>query len=37
MIKEFSVYMTKDGRVSVAGISTKNNAYLAHALHEVTK
>jgi len=37
MIKEFSVYMTKDGRVSVAGISSKNNSYLAHALHQVTK
>ncbi|XP_070574974.1 aspartate aminotransferase, mitochondrial-like [Ptychodera flava] len=35
--KDFSVYLTKDGRISVAGISSKNNAYLAHAIHEVTK
>ena len=35
--KDFSVYLTKDGRISVAGISSKNNAYLAHAMHEVTK
>ncbi|XP_038069403.1 aspartate aminotransferase, mitochondrial-like [Patiria miniata] len=37
MTKDFSVYLTKDGRISVAGISSKNNAYLAHAIHEVTK
>jgi aspartate aminotransferase len=32
-----SVYMTKDGRVSVAGISSGNVEYLAHAMHQVTK
>jgi aspartate aminotransferase len=37
LTKEFSVYLTKDGRISVAGVSSKNNAYLAHAIHEVTK
>ncbi|XP_022082242.1 aspartate aminotransferase, mitochondrial-like isoform X2 [Acanthaster planci] len=37
LIKDFSVYLTKDGRISVAGISSKNNAYLAHAMHEVSK
>jgi len=37
LINEFSVYLTKDGRISVAGVSSKNNAYLAHALHQVTK
>jgi len=37
MINEHSVYMTKDGRISMAGVSTKNNAYLARALHDVTK
>ncbi|CAF0924024.1 unnamed protein product [Brachionus calyciflorus] len=37
LIKEFSVYLTKDGRISVAGVSSKNNAYLAHAIHQVTK
>jgi len=35
--KEFSVYLTKDGRISVAGISSKNVDYLAHAMHSVTK
>lgn len=34
---DYSVYLTKDGRISVAGVSSKNNAYLAHALHMVTK
>jgi aspartate aminotransferase len=37
LIKEFSVYLTNDGRISVAGVSSKNNAYLAHAIHQVTK
>jgi len=35
--KEFSVYLTKDGRISVAGISSKNVDYLAAAMHAVTK
>ena len=35
--KDFSVYLTKDGRISVAGISSSNVDYLAHAMHEVTK
>jgi len=34
---EFSVYLTKDGRVSIAGITSKNVEYLAHAIHQVTK
>lgn len=37
LTKEFSVYLTKDGRISVAGISSNNVAYLAHAIHQVTK
>uniref|UniRef100_A0AC34QMB2 Aspartate aminotransferase n=1 Tax=Panagrolaimus sp. JU765 TaxID=591449 RepID=A0AC34QMB2_9BILA len=37
LTKEFSIYLTKDGRISVAGISSNNVAYLAHALHQVTK
>lgn len=37
LIKEHSVYLTKDGRISVAGISTNNVEYLAKALHDVTK
>jgi len=35
--KDFSVYLTKDGRISVAGISSTNVDYLAHAMHQVTK
>ncbi|KAK7498148.1 hypothetical protein BaRGS_00010736 [Batillaria attramentaria] len=37
LTKEFSVYLTKDGRISVAGLSSKNVGYLAKAMHEVTK
>lgn len=35
--KEFSVYLTKDGRISMAGVTSKNVDYLAHAIHAVTK
>lgn len=34
---DFSVYLTKDGRISIAGISSGNVEYLAKAIHEVTK
>ncbi|GFO19631.1 aspartate aminotransferase [Plakobranchus ocellatus] len=37
LTKEFSVYLTKDGRISVAGVSSNNVDYLAHAIHSVTK
>jgi aspartate aminotransferase len=37
LTKDYSVYLTKDGRISVAGISSNNVEYLARALHEVTK
>ncbi|KAG3276141.1 GOT2-like [Ictidomys tridecemlineatus] len=37
LIKEFSIYMTKDGRISVAGVTSNNVAYLVHAIHQVTK
>uniref|UniRef100_A0A9J8AEE2 Aspartate aminotransferase n=1 Tax=Cyprinus carpio carpio TaxID=630221 RepID=A0A9J8AEE2_CYPCA len=37
LIKEFSIYMTKDGRISVAGVTSANVGYLAHAIHAVTK
>ncbi|KHJ48996.1 hypothetical protein D918_00114 [Trichuris suis] len=36
LIKDYSIYLTKDGRVSVAGISSTNVQYLARAIHEVT-
>lgn len=35
--KEYSVYLTKDGRISIAGITSENVKYLAQAIHEVTK
>uniref|UniRef100_A0A1A9WKX2 Aspartate aminotransferase n=1 Tax=Glossina brevipalpis TaxID=37001 RepID=A0A1A9WKX2_9MUSC len=35
--KEFSIYLTKDGRISMAGVTSKNVEYLAKAMHEVTK
>lgn len=35
--KEFSIYLTKDGRISMAGVTSKNVEYLAHAVHTVTK
>ena len=34
---EHSVYLTADGRISIAGVSSTNVAYLANAMHEVTK
>jgi len=35
--KDFSIYLTKDGRISMAGVTSKNVEYLAHGIHEVTK
>lgn len=37
LTKNFSVYLTKDGRISMAGVTSKNVEYLANAIHEVTK
>jgi len=34
---EFHIYMTKDGRISMAGINEANVGYVAAAMHEVTK
>ena len=34
---DYSVYLTRDGRISIAGINSKNVEYLARAIHEVTK
>lgn len=33
----FSIYLTKDGRMSIAGVSSTNVSYLAESVHEVTK
>jgi len=35
--RNHSVYLTRDGRISVAGISCNNVEYLANAMHAVTK
>ncbi|KDP22788.1 hypothetical protein JCGZ_00375 [Jatropha curcas] len=37
IVREFHVYMTLDGRMSMAGVTTGNVNYLANAIHEVTK
>ncbi|XP_055542365.1 aspartate aminotransferase, mitochondrial [Wyeomyia smithii] len=37
LTKDFSVYLTKDGRISMAGVTSKNVDYLAEAIHAVTK
>ncbi|KAI8613225.1 pyridoxal phosphate-dependent transferase [Chytriomyces sp. MP71] len=34
---EFSVYLTNDGRISIAGITSGNVKYLAEAIHNVSK
>lgn len=35
--EEFGVYMTADGRISIAGLNTHNVKYIAKAFHETTK
>jgi len=37
LMNEWHVYLTKDGRISMAGISSDKVAYLAEAIHAVTK
>jgi len=37
LMRDHSVYLTRDGRISVAGISSNNVEYLANAMHQVTK
>lgn len=34
---EWSVYLTSNGRISMAGVTSKNVGYLAEAMHAVTK
>ncbi|PON94409.1 Aspartate/other aminotransferase [Trema orientale] len=36
LAKEFHVYMTRDGRISMAGVTSGNVNYLANAIHQVT-
>lgn len=37
MTNEFHIYMTRNGRISMAGLNTGNVGYVADAIHEVTK
>ena len=37
MRDEYSIYLTGDGRISMAGLTAANVAYVAAAIHEVTK
>uniref|UniRef100_A0A0M3HJQ3 Aspartate aminotransferase, mitochondrial n=1 Tax=Ascaris lumbricoides TaxID=6252 RepID=A0A0M3HJQ3_ASCLU len=37
LINEYSIYLTNDGRISIAGITSHNVGYLARALHNVTQ
>ncbi|KAF7139920.1 hypothetical protein RHSIM_Rhsim06G0130100 [Rhododendron simsii] len=37
LTSEFHIYLTRNGRISMAGITTGNVGYLANAIHEVTK
>ena len=37
LVQEFHVYLTRDGRISIAGINSGNVEYLARAIHAVTK
>jgi len=36
MVKQQSIYMTKDGRISVCGITSKNVGYIAESIKAVT-
>lgn len=37
MINEHHVYMTSDGRISMAGVTSGNVEYVAESIHNVTK
>jgi aspartate aminotransferase len=37
IVKEHHVYLTRNGRISMAGITSHNVKYLAQAIHDVTK
>lgn len=37
LTKDHHIYLTKDGRISIAGINASNVTYLAEAVHAVTK
>mgnify|MGYP002386249505 CR=1 FL=1 len=35
MMEKHHVYLTTNGRISLAGLNTKNVAYVASAIHDV--
>lgn len=35
--KDYHIYMTSDGRISIAGLNTKNIDYISEAFHQVSK
>lgn len=37
MRETYHVYLTKDGRISMAGVTSKNVEYISNALHDVSK
>lgn len=37
LMKNHHIYLTKDGRISMAGVTSGNVKYLAESIHEVTK
>jgi aspartate aminotransferase len=37
LTNEYHIYMTRNGRISMAGVTTGNVVYLANAIHDVTK
>lgn len=37
LTSEFHIYLTRNGRISMAGVITKDIPYLANAIHQVTK
>lgn len=37
LANEFHIYMTRNGRISIAGVTSHNVKYLAQCIHEVTK
>jgi len=34
--ENYAIYMTMDGRISIAGLNTKNLDYVAEAFHKTT-
>ena len=37
MVQDHHVYMTRNGRISMAGITSDNVGYIAQAMHDVSK